>query len=87
MTLRRRKLACRELVELVTDYLEGAMPARQRRRVERHLRACGNCAAYLEQMQDIIRAAGRIREEDVLAMPPTARRELMDAFRAAHGRA
>ena len=52
-------LACRELVELVTDYLEGALPATERERFEAHLAECEGCDAYVEQVRATIRLAGR----------------------------
>ena len=52
-------LACRELVELVTDYLEGALPSRERERFEAHLAECDACDAYVEQVRATIRLAGR----------------------------
>jgi anti-sigma factor RsiW len=55
-----RRLCCREVVELVTDHLEGALPARTRARVERHLARCPGCAAYLRQMRDMVRILARI---------------------------
>ena len=51
LSLRRRDIVCQEAVELVTDYLEGTLPRRSRRRFEAHLRACPNCTAYLEQIR------------------------------------
>ncbi len=59
MTVRllNRDLECQQAVELVTDYLEGALTPRQRRRFERHIRRCPNCRAYLEQMRLTIAAA------------------------------
>ena len=44
-------LTCRELVELVTDYLEGTLPPHERARFEAHLGACEACVAYVEQMR------------------------------------
>jgi anti-sigma factor RsiW len=79
----RADITCRELVELVTDYLEGALPPRARRRVRRHLRACEGCDRYLDQIRATIRIAGRLREEDVEAMPAPVRDRLLAAFRAA----
>ena len=52
-------LACRELVELVTDYLEDALPSRERERFEAHLAECDACDAYVEQVRATIRLAGR----------------------------
>ena len=74
----RRPLSCRELVELVTDYLEGALPARARRRFDEHIAGCPHCTAYLEQMQITIRTVGRLRED---AIDPAARDELLAVFR------
>jgi anti-sigma factor RsiW len=53
-----RDLICQEAVELVTDYLEGALSRRDRRRFESHLDACPNCRAYLEQIKTAIQLAG-----------------------------
>jgi anti-sigma factor RsiW len=58
-------LECRQAVELVTDYLEGALSRRERRRLEAHLRACPNCSAYLEQIQAVIAMSGAIDPEDL----------------------
>ena len=52
-------LACRELVSLVTDYLEDALPPRERERFEAHLAECDACDAYVEQVRATIRLAGR----------------------------
>ncbi len=49
------ELSCRELVELVTDYLEGSLPAHERARFEAHLNACEACVAYVEQMRTTVR--------------------------------
>jgi anti-sigma factor RsiW len=78
-----RELTCREVVELVTDYLEGALPRRERRRVERHLAGCENCSRYLEQFRTTIATVGRLPEE---SLAPEVRAELLDAFRAWRGR-
>jgi anti-sigma factor RsiW len=72
------QITCQELVELVTQYLEAALPAEQRARFENHLAACPHCRVYLEQMQQTISATGRLTEESV---PPGAREELLRAFR------
>jgi len=71
-------LTCQELVELVTDYLEGALPPAERRRFEAHLRGCRGCTAYLDQMQRTIGLLGRLTEE---AIAPEARQELLQRFR------
>jgi anti-sigma factor RsiW len=76
--LTSRPLRCRELVELVTDYLEGALDRRTRRRFEAHLSGCPHCTAYLEQIRQTIRLTGRLREE---SLDPRIRQELLAAFR------
>jgi len=80
--LLRRDLVCRQAVELVTDYLEGALPRRARRRLEAHLRACPNCSAYLEQIRLTIALTGRVEPDD---LPPEARRDLTDLYRRWRG--
>jgi anti-sigma factor RsiW len=71
-------LTCRELVELVTDYLDGALDAGERARFEAHLGACTHCTAYVEQFRLTIAVAGTVEPE---ALPPAAERALLDAFR------
>ena len=71
-------LSCQELVELVTDYLEGTLPRRQRRRFEQHISGCDACTTYLDQMRATIELTGRLRAEDV---DPKAEAELLAAFR------
>jgi anti-sigma factor RsiW len=71
-------LACQELVELVTAYFDDSLPRRERRRFQRHISGCDNCAAYVEQMRLIIEASGRVTEDD---LEPAAREELLHAFR------
>jgi anti-sigma factor RsiW len=63
--LRRNELVCQQMVELITDYLEGALPRSQRRRFEAHLAGCEHCTEYLEQMRATIRLTGRLRAEDL----------------------
>jgi anti-sigma factor RsiW len=75
------ELSCQELVELVTDYLEGAMPPELRRRFERHIGKCSGCRAYLEQIRETIRATGALTTE---SLTPEAERVLLDAFRGWH---
>jgi anti-sigma factor RsiW len=74
----RRELACREVVELVTAYLEGALDERDRERFERHLGGCDGCTAYLDQMQLTLRLAGRLEPD---AIDPAFRERLVEAFR------
>jgi anti-sigma factor RsiW len=60
-----RDVTCREAVELVTNYLEGQLPRRQRRGLEQHLAACKDCAAYLAQVRAVLDATGRAGPEDL----------------------
>ena len=60
-----RDLTCKELVELVTAYLEGSLRGRRRRRFESHLDSCDGCTRYLEQMETTIRSTGALTEEQV----------------------
>ena len=71
-------IPCREMVELVTDYLEGALSWRERRRFERHIAGCDGCRAYLAQMRRTLRVLGRLDEETI---SPEARDALLHAFR------
>jgi anti-sigma factor RsiW len=61
----RRPLVCREAVELVSDYLEGALSRGDRRRYERHLESCPHCTEYLAQMRVTLRLTGRLVPEDL----------------------
>ena len=69
---------CNELVELVTEYLEGALPEGRRARFEEHLAGCDGCTAYMEQFRTTIRLTGMLTEEQV---PADARETLLGAFR------
>jgi predicted anti-sigma-YlaC factor YlaD len=72
------ELTCKELVEVVTDYLEGSMPAERRLLFEEHLAFCDGCQTYLEQVQETIRLTGTLTEED---LGPEAREGLLRVFR------
>ena len=81
--LRRRSpspsaLTCRDLVECITDYLEGTLPAEDRARVDEHLMRCNGCTAYLDQMRRTIAITGKLGEEQI---PDSLRDELLKAFR------
>lgn len=72
------KMTCKELVELITDYLEGQLSDDVRIRVENHLSGCNGCTNYLEQMRQTIRLTGKLREE---ALSPQQRNDLLQLFR------
>jgi anti-sigma factor RsiW len=74
-----RTLTCRQLTEVLTDYLEGVMPPEDRARLEAHLELCEGCANYVTQMRQTIAATHVLRPEEVEATAPD---ELLAAFRA-----
>ena len=76
--LRRRAIVCRQAVELVTDYLEGVLPPRDRQRLKAHLDACPHCTEYFEQFRETIRVLGRIEPE---SLAPEVRDELIELYR------
>ena len=71
-----RKPTCAELVELVTEYVEGALDTDDVERFEEHLTLCPACLAYLDQMRATVAATGRLREDDLTT-------ELVDGLLAA----
>ena len=71
-------ISCQEVVELVTDYLEGAMSPEDVARFDHHLSLCEGCVFYVEQIRMTIAAVGRVAEADV---PPETRDDLVAAFR------
>jgi len=76
------ELVCREFVELVTDYLEGALPEDDRARFEAHLAECDGCSGYLEDMRRVV---GSLREVVEPPADPHTREVLLNAFRDLHG--
>jgi anti-sigma factor RsiW len=77
-----RDMPCQQIVEMVTDYLEGVMRGRLRKRFEAHLAGCDGCDTYLEHMRQVIALTGRLREEEV---PAEAMDRLLVAFRGWQG--
>jgi predicted anti-sigma-YlaC factor YlaD len=71
-------LTCAQVVELVTDYLEGGLSDVDRARFDAHLSACDGCTNYLDQIRVTIAVVGRVREEDLSA---EAKAGLLTAFR------
>jgi anti-sigma factor RsiW len=72
------ELSCQEMVELVTDYLEGTLPSRDRRRIAKHLSKCDACARYVEQMRETLSLLGTV---PVDTLSPEAQSTLLEAFR------
>jgi anti-sigma factor RsiW len=73
-----RDLTCQQVVELVTDYLERALPAEDMSLFEQHLAFCDGCIWYVDQMRATVATVGQLKEEDV---PPATKERLMAAFR------
>jgi anti-sigma factor RsiW len=78
MSVDVEQLSCQELVELVTDYLEGALSPEETARFEDHIGRCSACTIYLEQIRQTIALTGRLTADE---LSPEAERELLDAFR------
>jgi anti-sigma factor RsiW len=76
--LRHRDLVCQQVVELVTDYLEGRLGRSVRRRFEAHLAGCPHCTEYLAQMRATISLTGRLTPED---LTPQMREDLAEVYR------
>lgn len=72
------EMSCSELVDVITDYLEGTMAAEDRLRFEAHLEECPYCVNYLTQMRETIEALGHL---SAASLGPETRRELLEAFR------
>lgn len=73
---------CQQVVELITDYLEGALDPDMTAEVEAHLQLCDGCDTYVEQMRATIRALGTVPVE---TLSETAQSELLQAFRDLRG--
>jgi anti-sigma factor RsiW len=71
-------MTCNEIVEVVTDYLEGAMPQPDRQRFEAHLESCPFCTEYVVQMRQVAGSLGGLREDSIA---PEKRESLIEAFR------
>ncbi|HET7487038.1 MAG TPA: zf-HC2 domain-containing protein [Acidimicrobiales bacterium] len=87
LSIRRRRrdpppLVCRQAVELLTDWLEGALEPAEAARFEAHLAACDACTAYLAQIRDLLEALGHLPPE---RLPPAVLDELVGLYRAIRG--
>jgi anti-sigma factor RsiW len=76
------EMPCQELVEVITDYLDGALTATDRARFEAHLEECDACQDYVEQFRQTIALTGRVEPEE---LSPQTREQLITAFRAWRG--
>ena len=80
---RRRTVACAQLVELVTDYLEGGLRPAQRVAVEEHLAVCSHCAGYVEQVREML-VLTAATHDDRVQIAPDVLDELTARFRSRH---
>jgi anti-sigma factor RsiW len=78
-TIEERELTCKELVELVTEYLEGKLSMGDQKRFSEHLALCDGCQAYLQQMRVTMATLGRLTEESI---SEKAKERLLRAFRS-----
>jgi anti-sigma factor RsiW len=74
-------LACKEFVELITTYLDDALPDQVRADLDEHLGTCDGCQKVLAQWRTVIALAGRLTESDVDNTDSTTRDRLMSSFR------
>ena len=75
--MNKQALTCHEVIELLSDYIEGVLSADDRRRVDEHLALCDGCETYLEQMREAIRLTGMVTEDQV---PEDQKAALLTAF-------
>ena len=71
-------MTCRQVVELMTDYLDGALSPEDRARFEEHLSGCDGCRAYLAQSRITREVVGKLADESI---PKSIEDELLKAFR------
>ncbi|MFI5091165.1 MAG: anti-sigma factor family protein [Terriglobales bacterium] len=71
-------MKCREMVELMTDYLEGTLSPADRARFEEHIAGCDGCTAYLEQLRATRKVLGKLADEPI---PEPVKAELLKAFK------
>jgi len=76
-------MTCRQVVELMTDYLDGALSAGDRARFEEHIAGCDGCTAYLAQLRATRDVVGRLAQESI---PKAVEDELVKAFRSWKGK-
>jgi anti-sigma factor RsiW len=80
MTANARQLSCRELVELVTDYLEGVLDPARVEALDAHLAGCDGCDTYVEQMRQTVAALRGIGDGETVL--PQTREAILATFEA-----
>ena len=76
------ELRCLEVVELLTAYLDGALPDQARIQIDEHLRDCQGCRAALAQWRTVAELAGRLTPVDIASLDPYVRNRLMMTVRS-----
>lgn len=74
-------MECDELVELLTEFLDGTLDPDTEQRVTEHLALCDGCTTYLAQFRATVDALGHLPAEEVAALPEPTRDAVLDAFR------
>lgn len=74
----RAGYSCQQVVEVVTEYLEGGLDASDRLAFERHVAICPPCRGYFSQLRRVSKVAGALSENDV---PERLRESVLEAFR------
>ena len=73
------EFSCQEMIEVVTNYLDDALPPDEQQRFERHLSYCAGCNTYVDQIRETIRQTGMVPREE--SLPPALREEIVAQFR------
>jgi predicted anti-sigma-YlaC factor YlaD len=76
--------SCESLVEIVTDYLEGALPEELSERIDVHLARCPGCQSVVDQVREVVRLTGNLSTRQVDELDAGSRGLLMETFRDAH---
>ena len=74
------EFSCQEMIEVVTNYLDDALPPDEQQRFERHLSYCAGCNTYVDQIRETITQTGMVPREE--SLPPALREEIVAQFRA-----
>ncbi len=73
------EFSCQEMIEVVTNYLDDALPPDEQQRFERHLSYCAGCNTYVDQIRETITQTGMVPREE--SLPPALREEIVAQFR------
>lgn len=76
-------LTCQEVLDFLSDYVEGRLPAGEHARMDEHLAVCPPCVDYLKSFEATLAACRSLRASDVAAQLPEMPEELVQAILAA----